>query len=351
MRRAAPIPTVWRIVAELSLDIVLQAESALTGFNLILLIPAALAVLLFAFITFAVLRRTHGSGLEPPDPRPTATPDKAVDRRPEVAPAEPLRDKQAFGAWRLAERLLANQDSAGGPLYRLRFTQDGTGVSWQAGAVARVYCGPTGDIDDPAAPADAPVGCYMIGSLPEDGMLELVVRLVPIQAAGGGQRSRWLCETIQPGDEVRIAISDNSELLPPPADIPLILIGNATGIAGLHAQIKARPAGSRNWLIFGDRNSADDQVLAAEITQWVSVGHLERCDLVLPGDGEEQRLVTDQIEDARMTVIDWALAGCAIYVCGSRLMGNDVHATLTRILGADVLDAMAEAGLYRQSLY
>jgi sulfite reductase (NADPH) flavoprotein alpha-component len=323
----------------------------LTGFNLILLIPAALAVLLFAFITFAVLRRTHGSGLEPPDPRPAAIENKPAARRPEVAPAEPLLDREAFRSWRLAERLLANPDSAGGPLYRLRFTAIGADTSWRAGAVARVYCGPTADLDDPDTPAGAPVGCYMIGSLPDDGMLELVVRLVPVLAAQGGQRSRWLCETIQPGDEVRIAISDNSDLLPPPAEIPLILIGNATGIAGLHAQIKARPAGSRNWLIFGDRNSADDQVLAAEITQWVSVGHLERCDLVFPGDGEEQRLVTDQIEDARMTVIDWALAGCAIYVCGSRLMGDDVHATLTAILGGDVLDAMAEAGLYRQSVY
>ncbi|MFZ5706303.1 MAG: oxidoreductase [Pseudomonadota bacterium] len=323
----------------------------MTGFNLILLIPAALAVLLFAFITFAVLKRTHGSGLEPPDPRPAADGGKPAERGLDNVRAQPLLDRDAFHSWRLTERLLANPDSAGGPLYRLRFTQDAASSSWRAGAVARVYCGPAGNLDDPDSPADAPVGSYMIGSPAEDGMLELVVRLVPLQAPQGGRRSRWLCESIQPGDEVRIAISDSADFLPPPADVPLILIGNATGIAGLHAQIKARPAGSRNWLIFGDRNSADDQVLAAEITQWVSTGHLERCDLVFPGDGEEQRLVTDQIEDARMTVIDWALAGCAIYVCGSSLMGDDVHATLTAILGGDVLDAMAEAGLYKQSVY
>lgn len=323
----------------------------MTGFNLILLIPAALAVLLFAFITFAVLKRTHGSGLEPPDPRPAADGGKPAERGLDNVRAQPLLDRDAFHSWRLTERLLANPDSAGGPLYRLRFTQDAPSSSWRAGAVARVYCGPAGNLDDPDSPADAPVGSYMIGSPAEDGMLELVVRLVPLQAPQGGRRSRWLCESIQHGDEVRIAISDSADFLPPPADVPLILIGNATGIAGLHAQIKARPAGSRNWLIFGDRNSADDQVLAAEITQWVSTGHLERCDLVFPGDGEEQRLVTDQIEDARMTVIDWALAGCAIYVCGSSLMGDDVHATLTAILGGDVLDAMAEAGLYKQSVY
>lgn len=323
----------------------------MTGFNLILLIPAALAVLLFAFIIFVVGGRARGSGLEPPDPRPTAGATSPARRPSDSAPPQQLTDRHLFLPWRLTERLLANPDSAGGPLYRLRFTQDMGGLSWRAGAVARVYCGPASDLDAADSPAAAPVGSYMVGSLAEDGMLELVVRLVPAQTPQGGRRSRWLCEVLQPGDEVRIAISDNPNFLPPPAHVPLILIGNATGIAGLHAQIKARTAGSRNWLIFGDRNSADDQVLAAEITQWVSTGHLERCDLVFPGDGEEQRLVTDQIEDARMTVIDWALAGCAIYVCGSSLMGDDVHATLMAILGADVLDAMAEAGLYRQSVY
>ncbi|RYG03397.1 MAG: oxidoreductase, partial [Caulobacteraceae bacterium] len=137
----------------------------------------------------------------------------------------------------------------------------------------------------------------------------------------------------------------------PPDEIPLILIGNATGLAGLHAHIRARPAGTRNWLIFGDRNAADDKVLAAEIADWVSTGHLERCDLVFPGEGQEQRHVTDQIEDAAEPMLDWALAGAAIYICGSTRMGDDVHATLSRLLGPEVIEAMADEGLYRRSLY
>ena len=47
----------------------------------------------------------------------------------------------------------------------------------------------------------------------------------------------------------------------------------------------------------------------------------------------------------------WVLAGSAIYVCGSKRMGDDVNAALARLLGGEVLEAMAEAGLYRRSIY
>lgn len=87
------------------------------------------------------------------------------------------------------------------------------------------------------------------------------------------------------------------------------------------------------------------------ITEWVSTGHLERCDLVFPGERKEQRRVTDQLAHAGETLLDWALAGAAIYVCGSIPTGEDVHAALTRLLGGEVLEAMPDEGLYRRSLY
>lgn len=319
----------------------------MNDFNYLLLIPAAFAVLLFVFLVITLSKRTRGEGLEAPDPRPVPAPMPETSFPETSVPVE----RPPFAAWRLAERVLANQDSAGGPLYRLRLAADGTVPRWQAGAVAHVYCGPAADALSPDAPADGPAGDYMIGSMPEDDTIDLVVRLVPAQRPDEGCRSRWLCEELRLGETVAVALRDDPNFLPPPAELPLILIGNATGIAGLQAHIKARPPGSRNWLIFGDRNSADDKELAEEITGWVSSGHLERCDLVLPGEGQEQRRVTDQIEDASATLLDWALAGCAIYVCGSQRMGDDVHATLARLLGDDVVVAMREAGLYRRSVY
>jgi len=51
-------------------------------------------------------------------------------------------------------------------------------------------------------------------------------------------------------------------------------------------------------------------------------------------------------------VLDWILAGAAIYVCGNlKGMATDVDAELTRILGRDVLDAMIADGRYRREVY
>lgn len=323
----------------------------MNGFNYLLLLPAGVAVLLFMLLAVMLARRSHGEGLEPPDPRPARRPaGESVPDAPASLPAAPV-ERPPYGAWRLIERILANPDSAGGPLYRLCFTPEGDLPQWRPGAVARIYCGPAADVLAPGGTATSPAGEYMIASLPSEGLLDLIVRVATGHEAGQQQRSRWLCQTIEIGERVAIALRDEPAFAAPPNHVPLILIGNAIGLAGLVAQIKARPAGTRNWLIFGDRKSPDDRALAAEVTEWVSTGHLERCDLVLPGEGEEQRLVVDQIEDASAPLLDWALAGAAIYVCGSSRMGNDVDAALSRLLGHEVLVEMAEAGLYRQSVY
>lgn len=321
----------------------------MNGFNVLMLEAAGLAILLFVLLAFLLLRKTRARMPQTPPapPRRTAPAYPAAIAEPAPPPVE----QPPYAPWRLITRTLANPGSAGGPLYRLRLEPEESLPRWRAGAVAHVYCGPAREVLEPGAVASSLAGDYMVGSLPGEGAVELVVRRVPTTGPNGGRRSGWLCEEIAPDDRVALALRDDPAFMPPADDVPLILIGNATGIAGLHAHIKARPTGTRNWLIFGDRNSADDEALAAEITEWVATGHLERCDLVLPGDGRERRLVTDQIADARAPILDWTLAGSAIYVCGSDLMGDDVHAALTDVLGQGVLEAMDEAGLYRRSVY
>ena len=322
----------------------------MNGFNPLLLVAAGVAVLLFLMFAAIVSRRSTGRGLEPPDPRPDPL-QAAPSLTPSPAPVTPPADRPPYGAWRLIERNLANPDSAGGPLYRLRFMPEGELLQWRPGAVARIYCGPAAEIFSPDGSGASPAGDYMIGSLPSDNTLDLMVRLAVGQAVGEQERSRWLCQGIETGQRVAIALRDDPSFQPPPDHVPMILIGNAIGIAGLMTHIKARPEGTRNWLIFGDRNCADDPILAAEVSEWVTSGHLERCDLVFPREGEEQRLVIDQIEDSRDPLLDWALAGAAIYVCGSARMGDDVDAAFARLLGPEVLVEMAQAGLYRRSIY
>lgn len=330
------------------------------SFNYLMLGLACVAGLLFVLIAVGMVRRTRGEGVEPPDPRPepvpVVNPIPAPQAHAPTAPGFTLAPRPdmpfpPYTAWRLFARTLANPDSAGGPLYRLRLVPEGDLPPWQAGAIARVYCGPAQDVLVPGGMATAPEGDYMIGSLHADGAVDLVVRVPTSAQAGDGRRSNWLCHEIDTGQQVALTLRDDPGFAPPPDDVPLILIGNATGIAALHAHLKARPQGTRNWLIFGDRSSAEDQALATEIAEWVATGHLERCDLVFPGEGQEQRRVVDQIHDARAPLLDWIFAGGAIYVCGSRRMGDDVTAALSTLIDAGTLEALAEAGLYRMSVY
>ena len=321
----------------------------MSGFNTLLLGLAVMAVILFALLLSMIVRRTRGQGgFEAPDLKRSPVAHDTEPAMPPMPVAEAVAPPPPYSAWRLVSRNIANPDSAGGPLYRLRIEPEGGLPTWQAGTIAHVYCGPAEQVLEAPSTGMAPAGDYLVGSLPEDGAVNLVIRH---REDSEESRSQWLCRDLEPGQQVAIALRENPGFAPPADEVPLILIGNATGLAGLQAHIKARPAGTRNWLIFGDRNSADDDVLAAEIADWVSTGHLERCDLVFPGDGQEQRRIVDQMSDVSEPLLDWALAGAAIYVCGSTPMGNDVHAALCRLLGGEVVEAMAEGGVYRRSLH
>ena len=60
----------------------------------------------------------------------------------------------------------------------------------------------------------------------------------------------------------------------------------------------------------------------------------------------------DALADAAAEVRRWAGDGAAIYVCGSlRGMAPAVDAVLERILGRELLEAMAADGRYRRDVY
>ncbi|MDB5687464.1 MAG: Sulfite reductase flavoprotein alpha-component [Rhizorhabdus sp.] len=267
-----------------------------------------------------------------------------------IAPPAPAPANAPFTPWRLISRELINAGSSGSPIYHLRLEPEDALPEWRAGTIVEVYPGPA----DQAADGDPAHESrnYSVASLPADGAVELVVRARRNAEGVWGIGSEWLCHLVQPGQRVALRLRDNPGFAPPPDDVPMILIGNGSGIAGLRAHIRARPPGTRNWLIFGERNSAYDCLMGTEIANWVSIGHLERCDLIFSRDGPTRRYVRHHIADAEAQILDWILAGAAIYVCGNLLgMGNDVDAELKRILGREVLDAMVIDGRYRRDVY
>ncbi len=257
-----------------------------------------------------------------------------------------------YSPWRLTGRQLLNHGSSGSPVFLIRLEPENELPAWIPGAIVEVYPGPADAVIDATPHGTLPHREYSIASIPADGGVELVVRLRQLDDGGLGLGSGWLCDTAQTGQRVAIRLRENSGFAPPADDVPMIMVGNGSGIAGLRAHIKARPAGTRNWLIFGERNSAHDSLMGGEIAGWIGTGHLERCDLVFSRDGETTRYVSHQIGEAAEQLLDWILAGAAIYVCGSiKGMASDVDAELSRVLGVEVLDAMIADGRYRRDVY
>ena len=305
-----------------------------------------------------------------------------------------------FGSWRLVARHCLNPGSVGLPTFQVVLEPlAGVTATWEAGDIAQVR--PRNDPArvrkalaalslDPAAPVAAggeatalegvalrgalpgqvPAGVtaqgfadlirplperdYSIASIPQDGRLEILVRQTRAPDGSLGVGSGWLTSYAPIGSEIELRIKPNPGFHAPPAERPLILIGNGTGLAGLRAHLKARiQAGrDRNWLIFGERNQSHDFYFSQEVTGWVASGGIARLDLAFSRDQDERIYVQHRLAAASDELKAWVAEGAALFVCGSLAgMAGAVDETLRTILGADVLDRLAAEGRYRRDVY
>ncbi len=257
-----------------------------------------------------------------------------------------------YERWRLTERRLVNPGSAGDPCYHIALQPcEGVNDRWQAGDIAEI---------DPRNSTwheggePLPHREYSIASLPQDGAIHLLVRQMRRDNGELGLGSGWLTQQAEEGSEIALRIRANSAFRVPTDARPIILIGNGTGIAGLRSLLKARIAAghTRNWLIFGERNAATDQLYAQDLQRWQHDGQIEILDLVFSRDQPERRYVQHRLLECAAQVRTWVAAGASIYVCGSlQGMAPEVDSALTGILGADIMEQLAVDGRYRRDVY
>lgn len=307
-----------------------------------------------------------------------------------------------YESWRLVARQHLNPGSVGGAVFLLRL--EGPQRSWQPGDIAEV--GPRHapervasllrtlrlDPDMPVQWRDQALtlaqvlsglqlpgddaGCvalhglapqalvdalrplphreYSIASLPQDGALELLVRQQRGADGELGLGSGWLTAHARLGGEVALRIRENRAFHPPEADVPMILVGNGTGLAGLRAQLRARAAlgRHRNWLLFGERNAAHDYFLRDEIERWYAAGVLQGLDLAFSRDAPERVYVQHRLAGAASELRRWVEQGAAVYVCGSlEGMAPAVTRVLVDTLGQPCVDALVDQGRYRRDVY
>jgi sulfite reductase (NADPH) flavoprotein alpha-component len=298
-----------------------------------------------------------------------------------------------YESWTLQQRICLNPESPGAPAFWLQLTSAET-KNWCAGDIAEIGpCNSAARItqflqalgrtpDDPladelrqrelpeavvqlAALTDAelleklsalPHREYSIASIPESGSLDLLVRQVQLDNDELGLGSGWLTRYADLHSSISLRIRSNPSFHPPAANAPLILIGNGTGMAGLRAHLLARrQAGARrNWLLFGERTSANDLFFAEDLRALQEDGFLEHISLAFSRDAKagEPRYVQDLLAAHAEQVRDWVAAGAALYVCGSlQGMAQGVDQQLERLLGREHLDVLLESGRYCRDVY
>jgi len=304
-----------------------------------------------------------------------------------------------YGRWRLAARRHLNPGSEGGAVFHVELQpMPGEDANWTAGDIAEI--GPAhaahevaaflsstafsggesvttiqgdGTLADvlarstlptvtsattPQALADAltplPHREYSIASVPADGAVHLLIRQLRRPDGSLGLGAAWLTENAAIGAAIALRLRRNRAFHPPADNVPLILIGNGTGIAGLRALLRARVAipGTRNWLLFGERHADRDAFYRDELATWQAQGRLERLDWAFSRDTPERIYVQQRVRENGDAIRQWVADGAAIYVCGSLAgMAPAVDAALADILGTETLEALSTQERYRRDVY
>jgi sulfite reductase (NADPH) flavoprotein alpha-component len=255
-------------------------------------------------------------------------------------------EETPFAAWRIEAREELNPGSAGAPVCRIRLVPaEGALPDWHSGDLVQL-----GVPEEPGLPRE-----YSIASIPQEGAIELLVRLHARTDGSMGIGSGWLCRRADVGSTVQLRLREHKRFrLEGNAERPLILIGNGTGMAGLRAHLAARAVAAQgyNWLLFGERNEASDFHFRADVQRWLEQGALARCDAVFSRDQAAKRYVQHVLDESSAEIRAWVEKGAAIYVCGSlQTMAADVHRSLAAILGTAALEKLAAEGRYRRDVY
>lgn len=164
-----------------------------------------------------------------------------------------------------------------------------------------------------------------------------VVRFTSHNRERGGVCSTLFADRAAVSDRLPIYIQPNKKFkLPAAFDAPMIMIGPGTGIAPFRGFLHERRAlghKGRNWLFFGERNSATDYLYRDELESMQADGHLTRFDTAFSRDCGHKVYVQDRMLEQAASFWAWLQEGASVYVCGdASQMAKDVHGALSRIV-------------------
>ncbi|KXI27712.1 sulfite reductase subunit alpha [Paraglaciecola hydrolytica] len=266
-------------------------------------------------------------------------------------PLEQKIAKEEFSNWRLVSRSHLNPGSPGAPVFHVCLAQTtAQPLTWQAGDLIEVAFESSFYQELNTAVKRK----YSIASMPQDGVVELIVRQHINDDGSFGIGSGCLTAKAPLNTELSLRLCDNPLFHGIEPERPMILIGSGTGLAGLRAHIKQREQqGARaNWLLFGERSPEHDSLFNNEINTWQQSGVLSRVDLAFSRDPDSPAYVQDLLFKYAAELRGWIDDGAAIFVCGNRLgMAHGVDQALQQILDADSYQGLLSFAHYRRDIY
>lgn len=152
-----------------------------------------------------------------------------------------------------------------------------------------------------------------------------------------GVCSTFLADLVDDETEVRVFFTPNKVFrVPDDNSLPMIMVGPGTGIAPFRAFLQEREhrnAPGKNWLFFGDRNSATDFIYREELEVMQNKGLLTRLDLAFSRDQKEKVYVQDRMRENGAELFTWLEQGGYFFVCGDAYhMAKDVDKALHDVI-------------------
>lgn len=177
------------------------------------------------------------------------------------------------------------------------------------------------------------------------------------QRQEAGIASNYLL-ALQPGDQLQIYPHRNARFhLPEDPELPLVLIGDGTGIAPYRAFFQALAHSGQQtpcWLVFAEYSFEEDFLYQLDLQQARDDGLLQRVDTVFHQDQPDRSLATPLLEQATL-LADWLNRGAHLYLCGDKerleTCERLLQAELDSLLGQGHWQQLAKAKRIHRNLY